>query len=188
MSLGDYWNAAKAAVSAFKTEADVSRANRREAMDRYAYAQEPQNPINAPASDSLSVPVRSVVEKELNTPVSEPQHPLSSYEWASREIARSGRAATEDNQERYTREVVDPISGREYTVNVSPYSWGYKYEVRDNESGEVLRESNMQPNLSVAMEDAQSWIGNRHNEMHPGGFAADGRWIDGREDDDEMER
>lgn len=91
-------------------------------------------------------------------------------------------------QERYTREVVDPISGREYTVNVSPYSWGYKYEVRDNESGEVLRESNMQPNLNVAMEDAQSWIENRHNEIHPGGFAADGRWIDGREDDDEMER
>nr|WP_294567413.1 hypothetical protein [uncultured Rhodopila sp.] len=175
MALRDYWEAAMAAAGAFKDDLELTRRTRQEA------GQQVQGLEAVAFKDDVELTRRT--RQEAEETVSRWEAAADARQAEERNSGRSG-----EKQERYTREVVDPISGREYTVNVSPYSWGYKYEVRDNESGEVLRESNMQPNLNVAMEDAQSWIENRHNEIHPGGFAADGRWIDGREDDDEMER
>jgi hypothetical protein len=94
-----------------------------------------------------------------------------------------------DNERaRYTTEFIDPINDRVFTIEIYPYSWGYKSEIRDTEQGDVLRSSNMQKNFTAALEDARDWIKHRHNEIRPGGFAKDGRWIDGREDDDEWER
>ncbi len=92
----------------------------------------------------------------------------------------------DEEQERYTRDVIDPVTGEDFTLNVYPYSWGYKYEVRDNAQGDVVQTSGLMPSLSIAMQEGLQWIETREEDLAIGGFAKDGRWIDGRADTEDF--
>jgi hypothetical protein len=79
----------------------------------------------------------------------------------------------DEEQERYTRDLIDPVTGKEYTLNVYPYSWGYKYDIRDNEQGTVIQDGGVNPSFSVALEDARQWAESRDDPaIDPGAAKA----------------
>jgi len=57
-------------------------------------------------------------------------------------------------REKYTREAVDPATGREYTVDVYPDGHGQKVNVRDDEAGTVI-EPGMPETLGVTMDEGK---------------------------------
>jgi hypothetical protein len=90
----------------------------------------------------------------------------------------------DEEQERYTRAVIDPLTHREYTVNVYPYSWGYKYDIRDNEQGTVIQDGGVKPSFDIAMEDGRQWFNARDKEanskLHVGVWTTrDGQFVGG---------
>src|SRR5208337_2672994 len=55
---------------------------------------------------------------------------------------------------KYTREAIDPATGREYTVDVYPDGQGQKVNVRDNEAGTVIQPG-MPETIGVTMDEGK---------------------------------
>jgi hypothetical protein len=58
-------------------------------------------------------------------------------------------------QKRDTREVIDPVTGKEYTVDVIKSAGGVRVNVRDNEMGTTIQTGALTPNLTIILDEAR---------------------------------
>ncbi|MGD0106979.1 MAG: hypothetical protein ABSC06_23515 [Rhodopila sp.] len=85
---------------------------------------------------------------------------------------------------RETKEVIDPVNGQEYTVDVNTD----RVVVRDNDTGTAIESGSPTENVGIALDESRRWIESHEpqpDEGHAfGGFNKNGEWVDGREADD----
>jgi hypothetical protein len=82
-------------------------------------------------------------------------------------------------RERDTREVIDPVTGKEYSVDVIKNAGGVRVNVRDNEMGTTIQTGDPTPNLTIILDEARQV---EETEHIVGGIKRAER------DDDELER